>query len=335
MLRQEPLSRLTFHAPLPVDQLPEHLNDLAASDPAALKVRAQAARRLIARTVAPAHRACLILAATIAILAGALFPAPSAAQPQPEFFDVPFAPGQWEVGRRFDESQLRYCVDKRDPDWEMAADIADAIAQALLLEPKRYVVTSEVVLEDITKLYGIMLKHCDLHMGFKLIPEGYPNWVILTRPYYETGYAFVTADPGIGSLADLAPGTPIAATIGTMAHIRLVAYNSALPADKRWPIFPMGSNELALTSLLNGTAAVGLVWAPSLWVMQRDDAAFAAIQVIDPAPLPPTTIGVGGLLLSNEKFLRTAIDDAIAALNADGTIQSIVDRYKFPATATP
>ena len=69
--------------------------------------------------------------------------------------------------------------------------------------------------------------------------------------------------------------------------------------------------------------------------MQRDDAAFAAIQVIDPAPLPPTTIGVGGLLLSNEKFLRTAIDDAIAALNADGTIQSIVDRYKFPATATP
>ena len=318
--------------------MPEHLINSPASDPAAmpgLSARAHAAWRRIARTIVPAHRAGHLLAATLAILAGVLLPAPAMAQPQPEFFDVPYAPGQWEVGRRLDESQLRYCVDQRDPDWEMAADIADAIAQALLLEPVRHVVTSEVVLEDITKLYGIMLRHCDLHMGFKLIPEGYPNWVILTRPYYETGYAFVAADPDIEALADLKPGTPIAATIGTMAHIRLVAYNSALPAGKRWPIFPMGSNELALTSLLNGTAGVGLVWAPSLWERQRDDAAFADIHVIDPAPLPPTNIGVGGILLSNEKFLRTAIDEAIAALVADGTIQSIVDRYGFPATATP
>ena len=52
--------------------------------------------------------------------------------------------------------------------------------RALLLEPKRYVVESDIVVEDITKVYAIMLEHCDIHMGFKLIPEGYPNWVTLT-----------------------------------------------------------------------------------------------------------------------------------------------------------
>ncbi len=36
--------------------------------------------------------------------------------------------------------------------------------------------------------------------------------------------------------------------------------------------------------------------------------------MIDPTPLPPTTLGVGALLLSDETFLRTAVDEAIAAL---------------------
>ncbi len=77
------------------------------------------------------------------------------------------------IGRRLDESQLRYCVDKRDPDWEVAGAIADAIAAGLLLEPVRYVVESEIAVEDITKVYARMLEHCDVYMGFKLIPEGY------------------------------------------------------------------------------------------------------------------------------------------------------------------
>ncbi len=96
-------------------------------------------------------------------------------------YDEPFAEKQWTFGRRLDESQLRYCVDRRDPDWEVAAAIADAIAQGLLLEPQRYVVESNFVIEDITKVYAILLEHCDFHMGFKLIPGGYSDWVTLTR----------------------------------------------------------------------------------------------------------------------------------------------------------
>jgi polar amino acid transport system substrate-binding protein len=129
---------------------------------------------------------------TLLFLVAAVFPV--SAQQQPEFFDVPFADKQWTFGRRMDESQLRYCIDRRDPDWEVADAIADAISQGLLLEPKRYEVEKEFIAEDITKVYALLLEHCDVHMGFKLIPGGYSDWATLTRAYYESQYVFVTAD---------------------------------------------------------------------------------------------------------------------------------------------
>lgn len=249
-----------------------------------------------------------------------------------EFDEVPFAPGQWNIGRRLDESQLRYCIDKRDPDWEVAGAIADAIAAALLLEPQRHVVERGFVVEDITNVYAVMLEHCDVYMGFKLIPEGYASWITLTRAYYDAQYVFVAADPALQSLADLPAGRPIGATVGTTAHIRLLSYLAALPADKRWPAFPMGTNDQALESLVSGSVDVALVWAPSLWGKQRSDPAYAGLHNVDPAPLPPTTLGVGAVVLADQKFLRSAIDEAIAALAADGTLGGILESFDFPAT---
>ena len=276
----------------------------------------------------------LLPALALAIPVASLSPGPVSAQ-EPEFYEVPSAERQWTYGRRLDESQLRYCVDRRDPNWEVAGAIADAIALGLLLSPQRYVVESNILIADITKVYAVMLEHCDIHMGFKLIPQGYPNWVTVTRSYYESEYVFVAANPDIQTLADLGPTRPIGATMGTSAHLRLVSYLMALPAEDRWQTYPMGTSDLALESLLNGTVDVALVWAPILWAKQREDPAYSDLHVIDPAPLPPTTLGVGALLLSNETFLRTAIDEAIAALSKDGTIADILEKYGFPGTARP
>jgi polar amino acid transport system substrate-binding protein len=270
----------------------------------------------------------------LTLLAAASVPGAARAV-EPEFYDRPFAQDQWEIGRRVDESQLRYCVDSRDPDSEVAAEIADAIAMALLLEPQRYVVERGMREEDITKVYGILLEHCDLYMGFKLIPGGYSEWATITRAYYDARYVFVTRDPDIGSLADLAQERPIGATLGTMAHIRLVAYNSALPRQERRPTFPMGTNDQALDALMADRIDLALVWQPSLWAREREDPAFADLRVIDPAPLPDTVVGVGALLLANQDFLRTAVDEAIAALRADGTIAAILEAHDFPAMAGP
>jgi polar amino acid transport system substrate-binding protein len=97
----------------------------------------------------------------------------------------------------------------------------------------------------------------------------------------------------------------------------------------------MGTNDLALKALLDGVVDVALVWAPAFWAKQRADPAYADFHVIDPNPLPPTVLGVGILMLANQDFLRTAVDEAIAALTEDGTIAAILEYYEFPATTAP
>jgi len=278
----------------------------------------------------------LFLILTLVVSSAALAVSPARAQAEPDFYDdQPYAPGQWNIGRQLNQSEFRYCVDPRDPSWQVDGEIADAIAQALLLEPKRYVVPSEYVIEDLTKVYAILLEDCDVYMGFKLIPDGYPDWVTLTRPYEQVGYEYVTAKPDLKALADLPAGRPVAGTVGTTATIRLSTYVMALPIEKRWPVFPFGTDALALSSLLDGTADIAVVWGPSFWDKQQHDPAYAPLHIIDSKPLPATTLGVGGLLLKQNAFLRTQVDQAIAALVADGTIKAIVDKYKYPATVTP
>ena len=275
--------------------------------------------------------ATLALAALFAALS-----APAWAQADPDFYDdQPYAPGQWQIGRPLNQSELRYCVDPRDPSWQVDGEIADAIANILLVEPKRYVVPSQYTIEDFTKVYAILLQNCDIYMGFKLIPDGYPDWVTLTRAYDQVGYEYVTAKPELHALADLPPGHAIAGTIGTTATIRTSAYSASLPVDKRWPIFPYTADENALNSVATGEADVAVVWGPSFWDKQQHDPAYAAFHTIDSKPLPPTTLGVGGILLKQNAFLRSAIDQAISALIADGTIKGILDKYKYPATVQP
>jgi polar amino acid transport system substrate-binding protein len=245
--------------------------------------------------------------------------------------DTPFVPDEWKYGRRQTGSTLQYCLDARDPDLPIARKIGEAIAQALLLEPKVHEIGGNTVGEDIDNLYRVFLESCDLYLGFKLIPDAYPTWLAVTRPYYRTSYILVTANAQWNSLADMPRALAIGATIGTSADIRLIQYLQALPADSRWSRFPMGSDELALRALLRDTVGVALVWGPSFWALRQGDPAFAALRIISSKPLADSAVDVGATLLARESFLRNNVDQAIASLTADGTIQSILDSEKFPA----
>jgi polar amino acid transport system substrate-binding protein len=178
----------------------------------------------------------------------------------------------------------------------------------------------------------VFLESCDVFLGFKLISDAYPPWIAISRPYYRASYVLVTKDPNWKSLADMPKSTAIGATIGTSADLRLIQYLQALPADQRWSRFPMGSDELTLQALQRGTVGVALVWGPSFWALQKTDPTLAGLRQISPRPLPETTVGIGAIVLANETFLRKSVDDAIAALTADGTIEAILNRAKFPAT---
>ena len=219
------------------------------------------------------------LAATAAMLAWCL--AQSAALAQ-----TPYVPDEWKFGKRQDGAALHYCVDERDPDLPVAREIGRAVAQALLLQPKEHAVGQSTAGEDIDNLYRVFLETCDLYLGFKLIPDAYPEWMKLTRPYYRGFYVLAVTEAGWNSLADVPKSRPIGSTMGTSADLRLAQYLMALRPAERWDRFPLASDEAALTALMKNTVGVALVWGPSLWALQGSDPALAKLRLISPAPLP-------------------------------------------------
>ena len=141
---------------------------------------------------------------------------------------TPFVQDEWKFGRRQDGATLHYCVDERDPDLPVARKIGAAIAGALLLEPKEHAVGEDWSGEDIEQIYQVLLGTCDVFLGFKLIPDAYPDWLTITRGYYRASYVFVTADANWKSLADVPLAQTIGGTVGTSADIRLMQYLTAL-----------------------------------------------------------------------------------------------------------
>jgi len=249
------------------------------------------------------------------------------------FAETPFVPDDWKYGKRQESSTLHYCVDARDPDLPVARKIGEAIATALLLQPKEHVIGENVVGESLDSLYQIFLETCDVYFGFKLLPDAYPEWMRVTRPYYRASYIFAATNAGWRSLADMPKSQAIGPTMGTSADLRLIQYLRALSPAERWSRFPMSSDEAALKALTNGTIGVALVWGPALWALQRSDGGFSKIRLLSPSPLPAASADVGAAVLANESFLRNNIDQAISSLTNDGTIQAILDSNKFPATA--
>ncbi len=263
------------------------------------------------------------ICATAAVLAW-LMPVLALAQ-------TPFVQDEWKYGRRQDGATLHYCVDERDPDLPVAAKIGAAIAGALLLEPKEHVVGEDWSGEDIEQVYQVLLETCDVFLGFKLIPDAYPDWLTITRGYYRGAYVFVTADAAWKSLADVPVSQVIGGTIGTSADMRLLQYLAARKPGERWPHYPVASDEAALLDVTSGKLAAALVWAPSFWGLQKANPAFAKLRIIAPRPLPVSSMDVGAVMLAREIFLRANLDQAIAALTADGTIETILKGFGFPA----
>ena len=243
----------------------------------------------------------------------------------------PFVPDDWKFGKRQEANTLHYCVDARDPDFPVARKIGAAIASALLLQPKEHVIGENLVAEDLDNLYRVFLETCDIYLGFKLIPDAYPDWLTVSRPYYRVSYVVAVTNPDWKALSDMPRSLAIGATIGTSADLRLIQYLQSLTPNQRWSRFPMASDEAALRAVLRGTAGAALVWAPALWALQAREQDFAKLRLIAPTPLPVSTADVGAALLSNESFLRSSVDQAIASLTADGTMEALLRDGKFPA----
>ena len=247
--------------------------------------------------------------------------------------DRPTLPNEESFGRPDDDFSLRFCVDPRDPGWEFDKAIGEAIADALLLEPQMHVIDDTKTRVDFEDIYRNLRADCSVYFGFKLIAGGYPDWVTVTRAYYETGYVFVAKPPAPARLADIPKTEALGATIGSVADFRFLQYNNSQPAAQRWRRFPMSTDELALQAVVSGEVAASLVWAPSFFELSKTHPEYAELAVVasDPVTIPP--MPVGAIMLSRDTFLRTSIDQAIGDLIADGVITDLLAAQHMPGSA--
>lgn len=244
---------------------------------------------------------------------------------------VPFLPGDDQIGRPNDQSNLSYCIDKRDPAWTVDSQIAAAIASALLLNPEQHLIEDPATRQDLDLLYRHLREECRLYFGFKLLPEVYPDWLNVSRAYYEVGYVFVTKNSDWKRLADIPRDQPLGPTLGTAADFRLITFLKEQSEDQRWPRFPMPSDADGVRGVLEGKVAAALVWAPSFYDLRQADAAVAGLHVIASDPLPEERLPVGAVMLRGDDFLHNQVDEAIAALLSDGTIADLLQTSGLPA----
>ncbi len=235
-----------------------------------------------------------------------------------------------ETGRRLTGDTIVFCVDPRDPAHEVDRVIAEAIAGALLLRPEFHVVERSLVADAIENLYVDLVNHCHVTLGFKHLSNAYASWLILTRAYYETSYVFAVSNPSWTSLSDIPRDRPIGGMPGTVGDVRFLTALRSMGEQRRWPRHPKGTHELALEAVVEDRLGAALVWAPSAWSLMRDAERFDDLRLIYDERISDP-IGVGAVLLDGNGFLRSRIDDAIAALAADGTIAEIVGSFDLPA----
>lgn len=237
-------------------------------------------------------------------------------------------------GRKLSGDTITFCVDPRDPAHAVDREIGGAIAQALLLQPDFYTIERKLVTEDIEDVYLDLVNHCHVYLGFKLLAGAYPDWLVPTSAYYRTSYVVAVDDPSWHDITDIPRDRALGGMAGTAGDIRLLAYINALPADRRWARYPQASHEAALRAVLAGDLGGALVWAPALWAAARADPSLAALHVVD-AKGVSEPIGVCGVVLAGNPFLLSSVDDAIAAITADGTIARILADHDFPGQAAP
>mgnify|MGYP006204446853 CR=1 FL=1 len=78
-----------------------------------------------------------------------------------------------------------------------------------------------------------------------------------------------------------------------------------------------------------------IVWEPWWWSLRQSRPELADLRVLEAPAVSEPWVGVGGITLADRAFVRSSVDEAVAALSADGTIQAILDEFGFPGRAVP
>jgi|UniRef100_A0A8J4HBD8 polar amino acid transport system substrate-binding protein len=191
---------------------------------------------------------------------------------------------------------------------ELARAIADKLG--VTLQPDWVVMTFQIRAAD-----------CDIMMDTidDKEAQGETN-LKLSRPYYRTGAALVVAENSpITSLAALDAHTKVGVLVGSMAAMTL--------GERHVGISIFGFEDDALDAVANHEVDAAMV-TPTMagyYNLRHPDHKLRVLALDETDPGLAWNVSVG--MVRPDPALRAAIDDAIAALLADGTVARIYARY--------
>lgn len=283
------------------------------------------------------RRALHRMIGAVALIAGAAMPVAAEAQPAGgPALQLPREYFEDRLDRQGDT--IVFCVNEDAMMAEFERDLAREIGNALLLNVEIFDVNPRLPTRPYDyllplvpqELFLILVDDCNAMLGF-VLSNTFEDWLTISRPYLDSRYVLAVRDDAYDSLTDI----PVDQAIGTRGmnggDIALTSYLQALPSDDRWRRFPYFDNRMLMEKLLDGSVAAALMWEPALYYATDGDPAAAGISIAE-TPFEPRITQLGIAMLAEDVFLRTMIDEAIAALTEDGVIDELLVRHNLVAS---
>lgn len=246
-------------------------------------------------------------------------------------------PEEMNNTRRLSGDQINVCFDRTSLGRAFDEDVSRAIGDALFLQVNvvegfgGFPLNGDGFMDELTLA---MNNTCDVFMGVAVSANSpFSEAFALTRPYATIPFVFAVADPQFQSLGDIPKDRPLGTAMASLGEMTYITWAQQQGDGQSWVRYPYADASKMATRVLDGTIAGMVLWQPALarLVSERTDA--AALRVIDPAPVPQASVSVGALVSSRNGFLRSQMDQAIAALAADGTIDALLAKHGYEGTA--
>lgn len=274
----------------------------------------------------------------IAVLLAALLAATSSLT-SPLHAQEPVPNNLLDQQRLLPDNTFNVCINANGLLADFDRSVAAAIAERLLLDVQFHDASTarDVLPLDYRlpflweEIYIYLENDCDAFMGVVTGGRGYPEWLVLSRAYVGTEFAFVTRNEAYSTFADIPPGSLVGARMSSGADIAFRTYNNTLPKGEQVQRSPYPYDKLLVDRLIDGTLAAAFVWEPTLYAATGGAPEAAGIHVLDDGPfITSPSLEFGIALQSVNNYLRLSVDQAIVAMVEDGTIATLAGASKLP-----
>lgn len=250
---------------------------------------------------------------------------------------LPYIPPEvYQEHRRLQGNQISFCIWEPNVTVELDRDVATAVADALLLEPQFYTYSPPSEMEEPAfwnNVLVLLTEHCSVIVGFNLVSDAYPDWLVTSRAYYQAPFTFVVANDSYERLGDIPRDEILGSMLHSEADHQFSSYLSTLADDERWRRFPYDDPEHLLRHIENDVVEGGLLWEPQLIAATNGEPTAEGFRSISLDPMPSMTRRVGFVVRQDDTYIRTMLDGAIRALIEDGSIEGLIADHALPGSA--